>query len=160
MGILRRKISQLTLFSVLVAGGFVLSPEAIAKPNNARRGGQGFSQIERTSSPQTWQDILTDIRNEYRDIPEDRFNQLRNDDRFRNQLFSLFLGQVGDRINIRDILVDVLLGSNNRVGRNGSYIYNIDRNCLPPGQRQRLDAGNPIPPGILRKCGRPIFRNN
>jgi hypothetical protein len=158
MGILRQKISQATLFSLCIAGGVVVSTGAIASPPHQGRQ-QVISQGQGGSQRQTWQDILADIRNQHRNIPDDRFTQLRGDDSFRNQLFSLFWGQSGDRFNIREILVDVLLGSDNRVGRNGSYFYNIDRNCLPPGQRQRLDSGRSVPPGILRKCGRPVFRN-
>lgn len=157
-----QRFAQGPLPLLLVAVGLLPNAGAIAKPLPKPQRGtmeQSFSQAQTIPSRQIWQDILSAIQDQYRDIPENRFSQLRGDDSFRNQLFSLFWGQMGDRQTIEDILVDVLLGAG---GENtaGYYFYDINEGCLPPGQQQRLASGKPVPPGILQKCGRSIFRDD
>ncbi|WP_099239914.1 hypothetical protein [Synechococcus sp. BDU 130192] len=156
------RLTQLTLGSALVAAGLFPSPGAIAKPDRKPEPTivqQSSGSSQGLPGRQTWQGILADIRNQYQTIPDSRFTQLQGDNFFRDQLFSLFWGQTGDRRTIQEILVDLLLNGSRSQTSQGYYFYDVDRRCLPPGQQQRLASGKPIPPGILQKCGRPIFRN-
>ena len=162
MTFFRQRIGQITLLSMLVALGLLPHTQAIAKPESKPSRfeiEQNLSQSQTIPGRQIWQDLLSDIQDQYRDVPENRFSLLRGDDAFRNQLFSLFWGQTGDRQTIQEILVDVLLNGIRGQDAQGHYFYDIDHRCLPPGQQQRLASGKPVPPGILQKCGRPIFRN-
>lgn len=162
MGFFGQRIIQFTLGSALVAGGLLPTLGAIAKPDRKPEPTivqQSLGSSQGLPGRQTWQAILAEIRNQYQTIPDNRFTQLQGDDAFRSQLFSLFWGQTGDRLTIREILVDLLLNGSRPQNSQGYYFYDVDRRCLPPGQQQRLASGKPIPPGILQKCGRPIFRN-
>ncbi|MBV5261486.1 hypothetical protein FLX56_24030 [Synechococcus moorigangaii CMS01] len=162
MAFLKQKIAHITLFSVVVTAGLLPTTGAIAKPGPRHQRAeieQNLSQGTGLSGRQVWGAILDELQDQYRDIPDNRFSQLRADDFFRDQLLSLLWGQTGDRFSIREILTDVLLNGSRSENSRGYYYYNVDRRCLPPGQQQRLASGKPIPPGILQKCGRPIFRN-
>ena len=157
-----QQFSRLAALTLVITGMVAVTYPAIAKQKPQKPMQQ--NTVERVTSAAShgdyWQDLLDELDNNYGDIPATLLNGLREDLTLQDDLLGLFLGQSGDRQAITDILLDILLGQDyNEHGSNGSvtevnhYTYTIDRACLPPGQRQRLDSGKPIPPGILKKCG-------
>lgn len=157
-----KQFSRLATLALVVTGMVAMTYPAIAKqkPQKPIQQNTVESVTSTVSHGEYWQDLLDELGSEYQDIPTTLLEGLREDLTLQDDLLGLFLGQSGDRQAITDILLDILLGqdyndhdSEGYVTEGIHYTYTIDRACLPPGQRQRLDSGKPIPPGILKKCG-------
>ncbi|ACA99295.1 MULTISPECIES: hypothetical protein [Cyanophyceae] len=107
----------------------------------------------------SWDRIFNDIDRNYNSrIPRELFYFLRRDQNLRRSLFQTFGLPRGNDSLIRDIILGVLFDRNynnyNNYRYQRGFDYGIDASCLPARWRQEYYRGNPVPPYLLRQCGR------
>ena len=137
------------VLSLVVTLGVLVVPQAVsAKPSQSSQSASDY-----------WSELIDEIDNDYDDISVNVLDSVRLDFGLRNDLLNIFRGQTDGWQVLRDIVLEVLLDGKDET--NYRYRrYNLNRSCLPPGQRQRLASGKPVPAGILKKCGNVRYRND